>query len=267
MSKNIDIAIINAGGKGSRFRPFTNTIPKEMLPLDGIPVIEYAIDECVEANIPKVIISIREGNNCIEEYLRTRDKYQNCICDNMEDFLEPGFKILISATKINGLYGNALFLISFQTLLKHKIFAVLFGDDVIYERNSIKELQELYEESDAVSIIASKRVSIEEIPNYGNLRIGEKNKVLEFVQKPSKKEEIVSDFAVVSRLILDDSIFDFLEVVALEEVDLGRALNKQAQEKNVLMKEVTGTWLCVDSPVKYMMAQNVIAQKNCSGDK
>ena len=257
---NVDIAIINAGGKGSRFSPFTNTLPKEMLPLNGIPAIEYAIDECTTANINKIIIATRQNNDTIKNHLISREKYKQYVCDCFnEDFNDLKIKqIVVIDGCIPGLYGNATSILKLRDYLNGKTFAVLFGDDIIYGKNSIVELQEMYYSSNADSIIACKQVDVREIINYGNLLINNHGRVIEFRQKPKKIDDILSNLAVVSRLILNGNIFNYITVEDGEEVDLGKALNEQASYRNVYAKEISGNWFTIDSPERYLNAQNAL---------
>ena len=83
---NVDVAVINSGGRGMRFRPFTNTIPKEMLPFNGVPAIEYVIDECINASIDKIIVTTSRENDQIKLYLESREKYANRLYFNFEKF-------------------------------------------------------------------------------------------------------------------------------------------------------------------------------------
>lgn len=255
--KNIDCAVIAAGGNATRFRPYSLTLPKEMLPLNGKPVIEYIIDECIEAGIKKIIIEVKKGNECIKNHLSTNDQYKKFLC---KDFTEleknDGTSILIVDGDTQYSYGNAVSILSVQQYLKGKIFCVLFGDDIILGTNAIRELISTFTKCEAKSVIATTYVSDEEVSNYGNLLLDKNNKVLKLVQKP--KNYKLSNYAVVSRLILDDSIFSYIDNSINGENDIGTALDKQAQEYDVIACIISGKWVSVDSPSKYRDAMNAI---------
>lgn len=64
----VKYAVISAGGLSTRFRPYSYSMPKEILPIDGIPAVQYAVDECLEAGITRIIIVTRPNNKIIYEY-------------------------------------------------------------------------------------------------------------------------------------------------------------------------------------------------------
>ena len=71
----IDTAIIPAAGYGSRMEPLTKVIPKEMLPLGHLPMIEHTMIELVSSGIKRIGIVIRKSKEVIQEYLTMRKKY------------------------------------------------------------------------------------------------------------------------------------------------------------------------------------------------
>ena len=118
----------------------------------------------------------------------------------------------------------------------------------------------VYKDKKATSAIAMKKIPIQYMHDFGNLKIDENDRVHSFVQKPQCIEDVVSEYAVISRLILDDSIFEYIDITntELKEVDLGNALDLQAKEKLVVAYELTGQWLSVDSPSRYFLSQKKI---------
>ena len=63
-------AIIPLAGLGTRLLPLTSVIPKELLPINGRPGIEYIIDECIEAGIKELIFVISKKKKIIKKYLK-----------------------------------------------------------------------------------------------------------------------------------------------------------------------------------------------------
>lgn len=255
--KNVDCAVIAAGGNATRFRPYSLTLPKEMLPLNGRPVIEYIIDECIEAGIEKIIIEVKKGNQCIKNHLSIHDQYKRFLCDDYAEFeRKNSTSILIVDGDTQYSYGNAVSILSVRQYLKGKIFCVLFGDDVIFGTNATSELISIFSKCEAKSVVATTYVSDNEVSNYGNLLFDKNYKVLKLVQKP--KNYKLSNYVVVSRLILDDSIFSYIDSSINGENDIGTALNRQAQEYDVIACIISGKWVSVDSPSKYRDAMNII---------
>ena len=61
-------AIIPLAGEGTRLLPLTSVFPKELLPINGKPGLEYLLDECIEAGIKEVILVISSKKPAIKKY-------------------------------------------------------------------------------------------------------------------------------------------------------------------------------------------------------
>ena len=83
----IQYAVIAAGGASMRFRPYSLSMPKEILPIAGVPAIQYVVDECLSANVNKIIIVSRPGNNIIADYFIANPQYKDLLAN---DFLQRG---------------------------------------------------------------------------------------------------------------------------------------------------------------------------------
>ncbi len=262
-NKNIKYAIICASGQGKRFRPYTLTQSKEMLPINGIPAIQYSVDECIFANIPKIIIVVRPRDTSIRNYFENNTDYSTYI--TYDKFFNNDSNIqLMFVEEFETLhYGNAAPLLTVKDKIKEsEFFAVLFGDDVILERNAISELKKSYIESNAVSIIATKYKPDDEIKYYGNVMYEANSKrIIRIVQKPKEK---ISNEVIVSRLILSYDIFKYIsnETNYNGEIDLGIALQSQLKKDLVIGIRISGTWISVDNPQRYREALNLAAQYN-----
>lgn len=252
---NIDYAIIAAGGMAKRFLPYSLVMPKELLPLNGIPAIQYSIDECITAGIQKIIIITRPHNNLIFQHLSHHEYYRDLIVESFSSKLKT--QILILPEKENLPYGNAAPLMTVKHIVDDKRFVVLFADDIILGNNPIKELSIfLNSHTGSASIVGYQTVPLSEVHNYGNIEINEYDEIVVLRQKP--KNFIVSDKVIVSRLLLDSSIFNFIEKKSNNELDLGLAISSQLQEEHhkVFGCYLTGLWLCIDTPEKYLTALN-----------
>ena len=83
----IQYAVIAAGGASMRFRPYSLSMTKEILPIAGVPAIQYVVDECLSANVNKIIIVSRPGNNIIADYFIANPQYKDLLAN---DFLQRG---------------------------------------------------------------------------------------------------------------------------------------------------------------------------------
>ena len=72
-------AIIPLAGQGTRLLPLTSVLPKELLPINGKPSIEYILDECVKSGIKEIIFIISKKKNIIKKYFYNDNLYKNLI--------------------------------------------------------------------------------------------------------------------------------------------------------------------------------------------
>lgn len=259
----LNTAIIAAGGYGVRFLPFTKGVSKEMLPIGGVPAVQWVIQECIDAGFRTIYVVTRPGSSLIKEqfqidehlekYLKKNQKNRELLSINYEDwigrveFIEEDHSIP---------YGNAASLLTLKNrLIALESFAILFADDVIINGEGIAELIPKNSMGNVDAAIAIKEVQRIQMHRYGNVELfpGTK-KVRTIIQKPMVPENITSPFALVSRIILTPKIFDFITFEDGCEPDLGIAISKMAQKGNVIAKELKGTWVSVDDPDSYTIA-------------
>ncbi len=252
MSGRIDVGIITAAGRGSRFGVFTKTIPKELLPIEGIPAIEYVIDECWEAGIRKIIVWCRANNNALQLYLTTASKYAKYIITAFSTFDSATEGIFLQQSPERIKYGNGSSIFFFRQYLQGKRFSVSFADDVIVNGNSFKKMISS-PNNDKTQITICRKPDYE-LTGFGNVQVNENLQVQTIIQKPDKYH-IVSSYALISRLILNDDIIPVLLNNKEGEIDLGEALNILCKKENVQAYELEGSWLCIDTPERYLEAQ------------
>ena len=77
-------AIIPLAGMGTRLLPLTTVIPKELLPINGKPGLEYILDECIDAGIKEIILIISKNKNLIKNYFY-KDKFYKKIIKKKQD--------------------------------------------------------------------------------------------------------------------------------------------------------------------------------------
>ena len=78
-------AIIPLAGLGTRLLPLTSVIPKELLPINGKPGLEYIIDECLEAGVKEIILIISKKKNSIKKYFNNDTFYKKIIKKKNKD--------------------------------------------------------------------------------------------------------------------------------------------------------------------------------------
>jgi len=221
MSKRIRKAVFPVAGLGTRFLPATKTVPKEMLPIIDRPLIQYAVDEAIEAGCDTLIFITNRYKHAVADYF---DKAYE-----LEQKLERAGKLeqleLVRHVLPNGV--RAVFVTQAEALgLGHAVlcakeiigdepFAVLLPDDLIYNRGAgaLKQMADLNADTGA-SVIAVEDVPHEQTASYGIVATdafdGSHGRISAIVEKP-KPEDAPSDLAVVGRYVLSPKIFELLE--------------------------------------------------------
>jgi len=214
-------AVFPVAGLGTRFLPATKAIPKEMLPIIDKPLIEYAVEEAVNAGIAEIIFITSHTKRAIEDHFdqnfELEEKLQNAGKDgflekiNRDIFKDVKFTYVRQKTQ-NGL-GDAI--LHSEHLIQEEAFAIVLADDLIINNPScISQLISSYDEHKC-SIIGVNEVPQNEIEKYGVISIDESSSTKtsfflnDIVEKP--KTNPPSNLAVVGRYVLSSNIFKYLK--------------------------------------------------------
>lgn len=214
-------AVIAAAGFGTRFLPQTKAMPKEMLPLIDKPIIQYIVEELVEAGIEDIIIVTGYHKRSIEDHFDhiSADLRANLEQGNKQKLLEQTSKISELANfayiRQKGVYGNATPILNAEHLIGDEAFIYAFADDFVKSSPArFKQMVDLYEELGGSIFACVEADSDDDYKRYGyvggtEVRPGviDTNKIIE---KPGSREDAPSDIASVSGYILDPAIFKYL---------------------------------------------------------
>lgn len=251
-------AVIPAAGFGTRFLPQTKAMPKEMLPVVDKPVIQYVVEELVEAGIKDIFIVTGYHKRTIEDHFDapSKDLVDNLIMGGAKKrpLLEQVQEISDMANFVyvrqKGPYGNGTPLMNVRDLVGNEPFIYTWSDDfILAEPSRFKQLLAVYEEY-GVSVLASLRaVRDEDYERYGFAGGREiKPGLLDaevLIEKPGK-EKAPSDFATISGFLFTPDIFRYLDRVMEslppgEEFYYNDALKLMLKDgKRVLVKEIVG---------------------------
>jgi UTP--glucose-1-phosphate uridylyltransferase len=221
MSQRVRCAVFPVAGLGTRFLPATKTVPKEMLPVVDRPLIQYAVDEAIEAGIDTLVFVTNRYKHSVADYF---DKAYE-----LEQKLERAGKseLLAMIRDVLPRHVRAVFVTQAEALgLGHAVlcarpvvgdqpFAVLLPDDLIWNRGpgATRQLVELATRESA-SVIAVQDVPIEQTRSYGIVATrdfsGRHGEISAIVEKP-RPEDAPSTLAVVGRYVLQPRIFELLE--------------------------------------------------------
>jgi UTP--glucose-1-phosphate uridylyltransferase len=204
-------AVFPVAGLGTRFRPVTSVVPKEMLPVVDKPLIDYAIEEAVDAGITDLIFVVSPDKDIIVKYLSDKDNIE-AIFEGKENENEAS-RLNIEFVFQNEPLGLGHAILCAQEAVGVDPFAVLLPDDlVVSEVSCLAQMVDKYREVGG-NFIAVVEVEPQQTHMYGILKVDEYLngllKVTAMVEKPSI-EKAPSNFAIVGRYILDAGIFETL---------------------------------------------------------
>ena len=196
--------------------PLTSTMPKELLPINGRPNLEYIMDECIEAGIKKFIFIISKKKYSIKKYFFNDKFYTQILKKKNDKRIVKEFNKLkryqkmikfVYQNKPNGT-GDAV--LKCKKYIKSSHFLLLLPDDLIVKKNCTKEMIGLFKKNKS-SVIATKIVKKNTVSRWGILSFKNKKKnffkISNIVEKPSIKKA-PSNYAVIGRYILPYKIFD-----------------------------------------------------------
>ena len=208
-------AIIPLAGLGTRLLPLTSVMPKELLPINGKPNLEYIMDECLEAGIKEFIFIISKNKISIKKYFFNDSFYKKIIKKKKDKRLVEEYRKIKKYQKMikfvyqNNPKGTGDAVLKCRKYIKDKFFLMLLPDDLIINRNCSKEMINLHKRTKG-SIIATKRVNKKNVSRWGILSLSKKKKnyfkINDVIEKPSIKKA-PSNYAIIGRYILPSKIF------------------------------------------------------------
>jgi len=223
MSKRIRKAVFPVAGLGTRFLPATKTVPKEMLPIIDRPLIQYAVDEAIEAGCDTLVFVTNRYKHAVADYFDKAYELEQKLeragkteqLELVRNVLPKGVRaVFVTQAEALGL-GHAV--LCAKPIIGDEPFAVLLPDDLIWNRGdgALKQMADLAE-STGGSVIAVEDVPHDKTASYGIVATGafdgSRGRINAIVEKP-KPEVAPSNLAVVGRYVLSPRIFDLLEDV------------------------------------------------------
>ncbi|MEK9196336.1 MAG: UTP--glucose-1-phosphate uridylyltransferase [Patescibacteria group bacterium] len=213
-------AVIAAAGFGTRFLPQTKSFPKEMLPIVDKPVIQYIVEELVEAGIEDIVLVTGYHKRAIEDHFDapSADLVEKLEASGKTKELEIVNKVSNLANFIyirqKGHQGNATPLINAEHIIGNEPFIYTFADDFFFGTPSrFKQMVDLYNQYGGNVLCCKKINEPKEYSQYG-IVAGEQIadgliNVKTIVEKPGP-ENPPSDLASVSGYILQPEIFNYI---------------------------------------------------------
>jgi UTP--glucose-1-phosphate uridylyltransferase len=227
-SRTVKKAVIAAAGFGTRFLPQTKAMPKEMLPLVDKPIIQYIVEELVDAGIEDIILVTGYHKRSIEDHFdrMSADLRANLKQSGKTELLEETKKISELANFIyvrqKAPYGNAGPLMSAAHLIGDEPFIYAFADDfVLAQPSRFRQLVEVHGNHGGSVLTCVKAKSEADYKKYGF--VGGKQisdsliDVDRIIEKPGSRQNAPSDFASVSGYLLEPVLLEYLGRIQNEE--------------------------------------------------
>lgn len=238
-------AVIPAAGFGTRMLPATRAVPKEMLPVAGKPLIQYAVEEAAASGIDTVILVIRSDKSLIQEHFAPDHERKSRLYEwglnNSPEFLCPDSKpINIRYVQQERPLGLAHALSCAQSLVGNEPFVVLLPDVIMLSQDPVtSQLIRTHAEVGG-SVIAIREVEPQEVERFGIVQlqgptVGSPKgplRITGLVEKPSY-ERAPSRFGVFGRYLLEPSIWTVIAQTRADprgEVQLTDALDALCQQ-------------------------------------
>lgn len=240
-------AIIAAAGFGTRFLPQTKAMPKEMLPIVDKPIIQYIVEELVEAGIQDIVIVTGYHKRSIEDHFdqMSADLRENLVQGKKEQLLTETKKISDLANfayiRQKGPYGNATPLLNAEHLIGNEPFIFAFADDFVVAKPSRFQQLIAAHDKNGGSILTCVQAGDEEDykkyafvvgkgePQDGLVPVGK------IVEKPGSFEAVNSKTASVSGYLFEPELFTYLredlaKLSGNEEFIMQPSLQRMADE-------------------------------------
>ena len=265
-----------AAGYGTRFLPATKAVPKEMLPILTKPLLQYGVEEAIEAGITNMAIVTGRGKRAIEDHFDNAFELESQLSNSSQKhFLKEIKTVIENATftyvRQRLMLGLGHAILTGESLIGNQPFAVHLADDLCTNggTNVLSQMTKLYAKYQC-SIIAIEQVPMSQTDKYGiiagNLIAGTDDcyRVTGMVEKPAPKDAL-TNMAIIGRYILTPDIFDILRTTKPDksgEIQITDALLTQAKQGKVIAYKFKGRRFDCGSVEGYVEATNHFAKQH-----
>ena len=248
MNPTIKKAVFPVAGLGTRFLPATKASPKEMLPIVDKPLIQYAVEEALEAGITELIFVTSSSKRPIEDHFdsnyeleaKLREKGKWDLLQQIQDIVPPHVScVYVRQREALGL-GHAV--LCAREVVAPEPFAVLLADDLIdcgdYS-SCLKQMMSSFEQTQR-SVLAVEHVQQDRVNQYGIVNPSQtfnqqQTPIKGIVEKP-EPSQAPSQYGVVGRYILTPQIFKLLSELppgSGNEIQLTDAIDQLVSQQSV----------------------------------
>ena len=238
-------AVIPVAGYGTRFLPYTKAVPKAMLPILNKPAIQVISEEVVKSGITDILFVVGYRSEVLEAHFAKSNRLDEVLLAGKKFALYDAVKYpetmaRISFVEQKALNGTAKAVEIAEHFVNNEPFAILFGDDVMYNDGTpvIGQLVESFEKT-GKSVVGCKEVPLEDVPKYASVEYSEQDgnlyKVSGIIEKPPI-ERVKSRISPLGRYVVTPKIFDIIKTLTPtvnNEYQLTDALDKLAKTEGL----------------------------------
>ncbi len=273
----INKCLFPVAGYGTRFLPATKSMPKEMLPVVNKPLVQYGVEEAIEAGMNQMAFVTGRGKRAITDHFDISYELEHQIAGSSKESYLAGIRDVLdqatfTMTRQREMKGLGHAILTGETLIGNEPFGVILSDDLCANDNEgvMKQMVKLYKQF-RCSIVAIQEVPADQTEKYGVIS-GEALKdglyrVDDMVEKP-RPEEAPSNLAIIGRYILTPDIFDILRETPPGkggEVQLTDALLTQAKNGCVMAYKFKGQRFDCGSVDGFVQATNYVYENIYEG--
>jgi UTP--glucose-1-phosphate uridylyltransferase len=259
--------VITLAGYGTRFLPASKAVPKEMIPIAGVPLIQYHVESLVASGVTEIIIVVREGSEVVEHHFAPRPALERHLQNSgKHEMLEEVQRLsriadIIFVRQSETLpYGNGSPALAARPwLTPGEPFYYMFGDDLMISDVPVpKQLLDAFNRFQPAAVMATQWVPDEEKHLYGciELKPGSDNEMLRIIEKP-KPEEAPSNWVQVGHFVFTPELFDVLKGHELGkggELWMADAVGRLAARSTVIVQPIEAQWMAAGDPLRHLKA-------------
>ncbi len=256
MSRPLRKVVFPVAGLGTRFLPATKVVAKEMLPVLDRPLIQYAVDEAVDAGADTLVFVTNRYKHAIADYFdkayeleaKLAQAGKDALLELVKGTLPQGVRcVFVTQPEALGL-GHAV--LCAKPDVGDEPFGVILPDDLIWTgkgAGALRQMAELSAAKQDAGVIAVEEVPREDTNKYGIVdaeKIDDRAPKIRLVVEKPKPEVAPSNLAIVGRYVLPGRIFELLEKTkpgAGGEIQLTDAIEMLLAEKSVYAYRFEGT--------------------------
>lgn len=281
--KYIRKAVIPAAGLGTRFLPATISVPKEMLPVSGKPVIQHVVEHAVEAGVEEILIVTRSGKETIRQHFSPSQDLIDVLTRKHEI---PELKLLDKVSRLAKIVyvnqaeqkgmANAVYLA--KDFVGDDAFAVLSGDTIVdsnSDHSCLSKMIDIYAETGFPVVGTQWLKNKRDVENFGIVEFDDKEPrktredttyymVRGLVEKP-KENRAPSRHGIVPMYVFSPDIFYCIERIRAGtggELQITDAMRYLAHRNNLACTAIDGTWYDIGCSEDFLRANLAFALRD-----